>query len=385
MADKFFSRIGNILNGNPSGPDSASLKPPGTVTPLRNENPRSSRATLSNSQQKNYKLAAILKLPQIDVAALREAFWSGCPDAEYSIRSQAWKVTLAYLPSRRDRQEDVISRKRSEYLSMSSEYQLLLNSVADDNSEPTAVLIRQIRVDIPRTCTNNLAIFSDPRIQRIMAQVLFAWAYRNPACGYVQGMNDITIPILAVLLQAHTGVDITVVRLDTISEADMLSIEADLYWMMSKLLQDLQDNYTFSQPGIQRMNSKLKEIVQRIEPELTAHFQNEQVDFMQITFRWFNCLLTREFEIHSLLRVWDTCISEQNGFSVFLVYLCAAIIVKLAPSMKQKDFQEIMMMISKNQTTSAFDLDSVETLLSEAFVLKSLFHSSPSHLQSPAG
>lgn len=42
-------------------------------------------------------------------------------------------------------------------------------------------------------------------------------------------------------------------------------IEADSYWCMSKLLDGIQDHYTFAQPGIQRMTHKLKELVGRID------------------------------------------------------------------------------------------------------------------------
>ena len=42
-------------------------------------------------------------------------------------------------------------------------------------------------------------------------------------------------------------------------------IEADSYWCMSKLLDGIQDNYTFAQPGIQTKVSALKELTLRID------------------------------------------------------------------------------------------------------------------------
>ena len=33
-------------------------------------------------------------------------------------------------------------------------------------------------------------------------------------------------------------------------------------------------------------------------------------------FRWVNCLLTRELPLQSLIRLWDTCLSEDSGFEV---------------------------------------------------------------------
>jgi len=43
------------------------------------------------------------------------------------------------------------------------------------------------------------------------------------------------------------------------------NIEADCYWCLSKLLDGMQDHYTFAQPGIQRLVFKLKELVRRID------------------------------------------------------------------------------------------------------------------------
>lgn len=48
-------------------------------------------------------------------------------------------------------------------------------------------------------------------------------------------------------------------------------VEADSYWCMAKLLDGIQDNYTFAQPGIQKKVYMLKELMQRIDG-LFMHF-----------------------------------------------------------------------------------------------------------------
>ena len=47
----------------------------------------------------------------------------------------------------------------------------------------------------------------------------------------------------------------------------MFAVEADSFWCLSKLLEGIQDNYTFAQPGIQRQVAKLKELIHRIDRE----------------------------------------------------------------------------------------------------------------------
>lgn len=52
---------------------------------------------------------------------------------------------------------------------------------------------------------------------------------------------------------------------------DLQQVEADSYFSMAKLLDGIQDNYTFAQPGIQKKVYMLKELMQRIDG-LFIHF-----------------------------------------------------------------------------------------------------------------
>ena len=37
-----------------------------------------------------------------------------------------------------------------------------------------------------------------------MENVLLVWALRHPACGYVQGMNDLLVPFIYVNMTEYT-------------------------------------------------------------------------------------------------------------------------------------------------------------------------------------
>lgn len=43
------------------------------------------------------------------------------------------------------------------------------------------------------------------------------------------------------------------------------AIEADSFWCLSRLLDGIQDNYIFAQPGIQRSVKRMSELVARID------------------------------------------------------------------------------------------------------------------------
>ena len=46
------------------------------------------------------------------------------------------------------------------------------------------------------------------------------------------------------------------------------AVEADTFWCLSKLLEGIQDNYIFAQPGIQRQLRRMGEIVARVDGTL---------------------------------------------------------------------------------------------------------------------
>lgn len=90
-------------------------------------------------------------------------------------------------------------------------------------------------------------------------------AIRHPASGYVQGINDLATPFLVVFLSEYLEGSIDTWSMADLSHDKMLNVEADSYWCLSKLLDGMQDHYTFAQPGIQRLVFKLKELVRRID------------------------------------------------------------------------------------------------------------------------
>lgn len=90
-------------------------------------------------------------------------------------------------------------------------------------------------------------------------------AIRHPASGYVQGINDLATPFLVVFLSEHLEGSIDSWSISDLAPEKISDVEADCYWCLSKLLDGMQDHYTFAQPGIQRLVFKLKELVRRID------------------------------------------------------------------------------------------------------------------------
>ena len=231
-------------------------------------------------------------------------------------------------------------------------------------------------------------------VQRALERVLYIWALRHPASGYVQGINDLATPFFLVFLTPHLPRDRPAKPEDVaaMAPATLAEVEADTFWCLSKLIDSIQDHYTFAQPGIQRMVFKLKELTARIDAKLHAHLMEQNLHFIQFAFRWMNCLLMRELSIDLILRLWDTYLAEHNGgdddganlsegFAVMHVYACAALLARFSPELQQMEFQDLVVYLQHLPTSGWTDKD-VGELLSQAYVFKSLYHNAPGHLSS---
>ncbi|XP_061353786.1 GTPase-activating protein GYP1-like [Gastrolobium bilobum] len=320
------------------------------------------------------KFTKVLSGTVVIVDKLRELAWSGVP--EY-MRPKVWRLLLGYAPPNSDRREGVLRRKRLEYLDCISQYYDIPDTV---RSEDEINMLRQIAVDCPRTVPD-VPFFQQQQVQKSLERILYAWAIRHPASGYVQGINDLVTPFLVVFLSEYLEGGIDNWSMSDLSSDKISNIEADCYWCLSKLLDGMQDHYTFAQPGIQRLVFRLKELVWRIDEPVSRHMEDQGLEFLQFAFRWFNCLLIREIPFHLITRLWDTYLAEGDALPDFLVYIFASFLLTWSDNIQKLDFQELVMFL-QHVPTQNWTHQELEMVLSRAFMWHSMFNNSPSHLAS---
>ena len=268
-------------------------------------------------------------------------------------------------------------------------------------SEAEQDVLRQIRQDVPRTAPG-IPFFKPPRSQKSLERLLYVFAVRHPASSYVQGMNDVATPFYVSFLTeylypnaissesstsssdtfqcnasasfmtaspmepnaAHAGAgspDATAALFEDVlkdpysssirlSVDQYLDLECDIFWCLSKLLDRIQDNYTFAQPGIQRMVFKLRELIQRIDAPLDAHLDHQSVQYIHFAWRWCHVLLMREFPMCVGPRLWDSYFSEERGFSALHVCTCAALLCHYSREIRTSSFSEMMTFLQRLPT-----------------------------------
>lgn len=347
----------------------------------------------------------MLRCEVCDLEKLRKMAWNGIPSEN---RSLVWMVLLGYVPLHLNRREQTLLRKRSEFAEATS---TLFDVPANSRSRRDAGTLRQILVDAPRTCPS-LPLFAHKDIQALMIKVLFVWSLKHPASGYVQGMNDLLAVIVLVFVDAalaerrqssfndvfHDEEHVPAAeptssatkRLKPVLQCDRIDasrlsdsvlddIAADAYYCFSKILDTIHDQYTHGQPGLRRATNQVSGLLRRVDSELAKHLDQECMPMLQICFRWLNCLLTRELPLRAIVRLWDTCIAEAQGFEKFFPYVCAAFLCHFSETLRQLQAEDLHLFLQDLPTKDWTD-DDVETLLSEAFILSTLFQDAPNHL-----
>lgn len=143
-------------------------------------------------ESKIEKFKALHEDPQLNLRDLRELSWSGIPK---KMRAITWRLLSGYLPASLERRNSILEHKRLNYLNLVEQYFRVESR--DETQEET---FRQIHIDMPRM-NPHIQLFQQTLVQEMFERILFIWAIRHPASGYVQGINDLVTPFFIVFLQ----------------------------------------------------------------------------------------------------------------------------------------------------------------------------------------
>jgi hypothetical protein len=304
--------------------------------------------------------------------------WAGFP-AEY--RPSLWRLFLDYEPVNSRVREATLEHKRKDYFEC-------VSRVFGESQKPFWTAVQretecQILRDLPRT---HLVLLRSERVHLLFMRVLFVWSVRHPASGYVQGMTDMLQPFFFVFLLPHCANKsfehvLSLSNLDWLEEDHIKEIEADSFWCFSKLLDGVQDLYTRGQPGLLHMLQSLSKVIERVSPELSQWITSEGIDYQEFAFRWVNCLLVREFSIELVFRLWDSYLSDHLKIASTHVYVCAALLTKLAPRLTGLSHGDFITEL-QGLAPESWSMEDLEEILAQAYVYEELFADAPSHLRS---
>ena len=300
------------------------------------------------------------------------------------MRPIVWKLLLKYAPLHKNIRDSTLTRKRKDYQGFVDMY--YTNNKESGLNDNEQKVMKIIINDVYRT-QPNCRLFHHKTMQEIMIRILWVWQVRHPASGYVQGMNDLITPFLTVFLMEHIDninfdtLEVPASFEESFTEDIKDMVEADTFWCLSKILDGILDNFTFKQ-GTEKAMTKIKDIIKKIDLELYNHLEHvdpSQYIFNVFSLRWLFSLLIREFPLRVAIRLFDTYNSDENGFSVLHLYVCAAILLKWSIKLKKMNLDNIMVFLQDLPTKQWSDQD-LEVILAEAYVFKTLYEDTTGHM-----
>ncbi|XP_019106964.2 TBC domain-containing protein C1952.17c isoform X3 [Beta vulgaris subsp. vulgaris] len=196
-------------------------------------------------------------------------------------------------------------------------------------------IAEQIDRDLQRTHPELMFFSSDSssskKNKESMRNILLLFAKLNPTTHYVQGMNEVLAPMYYVF--------------STDPDAENAeNAEADSFACFVRLLSDSVDHFcqqldNNSSVGIHSTLSRFKEMLKANDEELWQHLElTTEVDPQFYAFRWITLLLTQEFPLNTILRIWDSLLSNPSGIQDMLLCVCCAMLICVKNRLLSGDF-----------------------------------------------
>jgi len=202
----------------------------------------------------------------------------------------------------------------------------------------------------------------------VLERILFIYAKLNPGQGYVQGMNEIVGPIYHTFACDPDPTWRSVYHDMRTIEMHLLRYvyiyifffflrfaehaEADTFFCFTNLMAEIRDFFikTLDEAefGINSMMSKLTNQVRANDPEIWLRLHQQELCPQYYSFRyvsmlivfviliiiiipmleirWLTLLLSQEFPLPDVMRIWDSLFADENRFS-FLIHICCAMIL----------------------------------------------------------
>lgn len=85
--------------------------------------------------------------------------------------------------------------------------------------------------------------------------------------------------------------------------------------------------YDRSEFGILVRMQKFLMLLKRIDQEIYDLFERQKLKPEFYAFRWLTLLLSQEFQLPDVQRLWDSLFAEQENNLQFLLYICCAMVM----------------------------------------------------------
>ncbi len=307
-----------------------------------------------------------LSLNTIDMKSLSKLARQGIPDR---LRPTYWKLLIGYYPNTPALWPELSSAKVKEYLEIVSS----VCKLNDDGTVVTGPEANRIDVDIPRTMPSlHFYAYEDTQVvngvpvtfshtQHALRRILHTLARVNKGLGYVQGMNE----MVGHLLFTFAGGK---------SEGVTTPVECDAFFCFQSMLTYLGDNFCRSldfdrDSGVTHTMRTFDRLFRACDTELWEYVSVQGTVRPEFyAFRWCTLLLTQEFLVPDVLRIWDFLFSHGIHLGHALFFTAVAMLIFQREELLDKNnMAEILVFLQQYPPCDVGELLAVATQLIDEY------------------
>ena len=114
--------------------------------------------------------------------------------------------------------------------------------------------------------------------------------------------------------------------------AALEAVEADAFFCFTNLMAELRDHFCskldHTALGITAKVTMMEQLIRKKDPEVGRLLARLKVSPTFYGFRWITLLMTQEWDLPDVIRLWDTLLSDPRRFE-FLLYFCPATVLSI--------------------------------------------------------
>ena len=303
---------------------------------------------------------------KIDVQLIKKYLMGTLTEYPPEDRSIAWLVLSGLYPPVANNWPQKKEQLEKDYWSFVKEFglegwekqRLPEHILPEDINVPNQQLMSQIHCDIVRTGrhilffpqekdaeivpgeTDPLAPFQG--YMRRIERILYVFGLLNVGFSYIPGFNELVSPLYFVMLKATA-----------LFRNDNDVIEALTFSLLHQLITStpLHEMYT-TQDKSSIIIHKLEEFTKMINrhlPNVYKILQQLKIHPALYCYRWFNLLFAQEYEMPSLLPLWDTLFAHIDDILEWAFYVGCAQLKIVEKQLKADDFSETISVLQNLQ------------------------------------
>ena len=289
----------------------------------------------------------------VDTKKIRELTANGLEKAQPEDRCLAWLVLFGIYPSKArewpDKQEELVATYQN-YVKVFKitdwESKSLVAQVIDidDFGVGDNALMALIHGDVVRTGRHIFMLQPEPDEQppddtpinqyakhlRRLERILYVLGSTNTGLGYMQGFNELVVPIYYTLFEARSLF------------ADVFVVEALSFHCLHQLISTTQICELFmthdrSQILLERL-AKFHEVLKVHVPDVYEVLRKLDIQPVIYCYRWFSLMFSQEYDMRPLQQIWDALFTHFDDLVNFEFYVGCAHIEMIKNDLNLKEY-----------------------------------------------